>query len=192
MNITYTGRQGELPPVQQRKLDAKFAKLAKLVERKGAGKDAHVVITTERHLTNAEVTVNFYDHSLVGAGSGPDLFTAVAAAVEKAEKQAQKVREKWRDTKRAPKETRPAEGPAAKKAAAVKTAKRSQPEPAEPEETAPTINRVNHHEKRKPMTMEEAIIAMGSRDYMVYRDADRDRVSVLIRRKDGNFDLVES
>jgi putative sigma-54 modulation protein len=31
-----------------------------------------------------------------------------------------------------------------------------------------------------------------SRDYMVYRDAETDRVSVLVRRRDGHFDLVES
>jgi hypothetical protein len=30
-----------------------------------------------------------------------------------------------------------------------------------------------------------------SRDYLVYRDAKSDRVSVLVRRRDGNFDLVE-
>jgi hypothetical protein len=30
------------------------------------------------------------------------------------------------------------------------------------------------------------------RDYFVYRDAATDRVSVLIRRRDGNFDLVEA
>jgi hypothetical protein len=31
-----------------------------------------------------------------------------------------------------------------------------------------------------------------TRDYMVYRDAGTDRVSVLVRRRDGHFDLVES
>jgi len=51
---------------------------------------------------------------------------------------------------------------------------------------------VNHHHKRKPMTLDEALIEMErDRDYLVYRDAETDRVSVLLRRRDGNFDLVE-
>ena len=29
------------------------------------------------------------------------------------------------------------------------------------------------------------------RDYLVYRDAGNDRLSVLMRRRDGHFDLVE-
>jgi hypothetical protein len=43
------------------------------------------------------------------------------------------------------------------------------------------------------MTLDEAILVMDkSRDYLVYRDAETDKVSVLVRRRDGNFDLVES
>ncbi len=42
------------------------------------------------------------------------------------------------------------------------------------------------------MTLEEALLEMEKkRDYLVYRDADTDRVSVLVRRPDGDFDLVE-
>jgi hypothetical protein len=51
---------------------------------------------------------------------------------------------------------------------------------------------VNHHQKRKPMTLEEALLAMDkNRDYLVYRDSESDRISVLVRRRDGDFDLVE-
>lgn len=195
MNINYTGRQGELPPGQQRKLDVRFAKLSKLLERKGeTSKDAHVVITTERHLTKAEITANFYGHGLVGAGSGTDLFTAMSEALDKAEKQALKVRAKWRDNRRGPTiksiEAVPAVAVAPSKAQAKKV--KQAPAPVEAEDGAVRINRINHHDRRKPMTSEEALIAMGNRDYMVYRDADKDCVAVLIRRKDGSFDLVES
>ncbi len=196
MNINYTGRRGELPPGQQRKLDVRFAKLSKLVERKGdSSKDAHVVITNERHLIKAEITANFHGHSLIGIGSGTDLFAAMSEALEKAEKQALKVRAKWRDTTRAPKdkgeETVAVPEVVAAKAPAKKV-KQPSPEPVETEDSGIRINRINHHDRRKPMTAEEAMIAMGSRDYMVYRDSDKDCVSVLIRRKDGSFDLVES
>jgi putative sigma-54 modulation protein len=190
MNITYAGRHGELPPDQQQKLDAKFGKLAKLVDVRGADKGAHVVVTSERHLTNVEITVNFYDHGLVGVGAGPDFFTAMCTALEKLEKQALKVRTKWRDTKRGAKD-KTVEGTAGPEIALAGEATETA-EAGETEETGVQVFRVNHHERRKPMTLEEAMIAIDGREYMAYRDADKDCVSVLIRRRDGNFDLVES
>jgi hypothetical protein len=30
------------------------------------------------------------------------------------------------------------------------------------------------------------------RDYLVYRDAGTDRVAVLMRRRDGDFDLIQA
>jgi putative sigma-54 modulation protein len=56
------------------------------------------------------------------------------------------------------------------------------------------VYRVNHSDgSSKPMTLEEAMLEMeASQDYLVYRDAQTDRVTVLMRRSDGHFDLIES
>jgi hypothetical protein len=32
----------------------------------------------------------------------------------------------------------------------------------------------------------------SNRDYLVYTDADTERINVLVRRRDGNFDLIEA
>jgi hypothetical protein len=57
----------------------------------------------------------------------------------------------------------------------------------------PKIFRVNYQEDRKPMTIEEAMLEMeNQQDYVVFRDADHDCLSVLVRRPDGNYDLIES
>jgi len=41
--------------------------------------------------------------------------------------------------------------------------------------------------------LEEALLQMNkTRDYLVYRDAETDRIAVLVRRRDGNYDLVEA
>ena len=54
------------------------------------------------------------------------------------------------------------------------------------------VYRVKPAQKRKPMTVEEAMLEMDkTREYLVYRDAQTDRVNVLLRRRDGHFDLVE-
>ncbi len=180
MRITYTGRQVELAPAQLRKIEAQFDKLGKLLDRKHE-REAHVVLSHERHLHRAEISVNYHNHPLVCLGENTDLFTAIHSAIEKLEKQAIKVRAKWRDTKRAPKTT-PAEPATAAPA----------PEPSSEGEEK-KIFRINHHQRRKPMTLDEALLEMESdRDYLVYRDAETDRLAVLVRRRDGNFDLVEA
>jgi len=179
MKITYTGRQVELAPAQRKKIEAQFAKVGKLLDGREE-KEARVVLSLERHLHQAEITVNYYNHQLVGIGSNVDPINAIHAAIEKLEKQSIKVRAKWRDTKRTPR----------KEEAAAK------PEPAaekEEPETQRHVNRINHHERRKPMTLEEALLEMEKGDdYLVYRDAETSRVAVLVRRRDGNFDLIEA
>jgi putative sigma-54 modulation protein len=179
MKITYTGRQVELAPAQLKRLESRFAKIGKLLDGRREC-EAHVILSLERHLQHAEATINYYGHQLVGLGSSGDLFTAIHSAAEKLEKQAVKTRAKWRDTKRTP---RKPESEAEKETPAAE----AEPEPER------RVFRVNHHQKRKPMTLDEAVIEMEkNRDYLVYRDAGTDRVSVLVRRRDGHFDLVEA
>jgi putative sigma-54 modulation protein len=190
MNISYAGKRPELTPDQQRKLDARWDKLAKLIEWKGQ-REAHVAITTERHMTHVEVTCNFYDHPLVGLGSSSDYFTAATNALDKLEKQALKVRTKFRDHKRAPKEKGVDGTPEPVLAAPAAAAKQKAPGAAAIAEPVVRIYRVNHHEQRKPMTLDEAMLEIEDRPYFVYRDSDKDCISVLIRRPDGDFDLVE-
>ncbi|MGD0498647.1 MAG: ribosome-associated translation inhibitor RaiA [Bryobacteraceae bacterium] len=175
MKITYTGRQVELAPAQLKKLEARFAKIGKLLD--GLREcEAHVILSLVRHLHRAEATVNYYGRQLVGAGSSADLFTAIHSAAEKLEKQAIKARAKWRDAKREPRQSVP-EAPALPEAGP---------------ESERRVYRVDHHQRRKPKTLEEAMLEMEKdRDYLVYRDAETDRVSVLVRRRDGHFDLVE-
>jgi putative sigma-54 modulation protein len=185
MKILYTGRQVELAPAQLTRIQAGFAKIGRVLDGKEE-KEAHVVVSHERHLHNVEITVNYYDHRLAVAGNGPDLYTAMDAALGKLEKQALKVRERWRDAKRVP--HKGAELPQTAAAAASEAE-----EEAEEGSAAAEVFRVNHHQKRKPMTLDEALIEMEKDlDYLVYLDAETDRLSVLIRRRDGNFDLVQA
>src|ERR1017187_7870721 len=102
MKITYTGRQVELAPAQLKKLQARFAKIGKLLDGKREERDAHVVLSLERKTHTAEITIHYYDHDLVGVGNSADLFTAINLATEKLEKQSVKARPKFRDPKRIP------------------------------------------------------------------------------------------
>src|SRR5581483_6489902 len=135
MKITYTGRQVELAPAQLKKVEARFSKIGKPLDGRREC-EAHVILSLERHLHHAEVTIHYYGHQLVGVGSDGDLFTAIHSAAEKLEKQAVKARTKWRDTKRSPRKSAPVAEPEAA--------------PAEPEaEPERRVYRVNHHQRRK-------------------------------------------
>jgi putative sigma-54 modulation protein len=177
MKISYRGLKKELPAAQKEKFEVKLGKLAKHLDGPAGEREAHIIVSSERHLNKAEITLHYLGHQMVGTGADADLFQALCKALEKAEKQVAKHRAKWRVKKERPSR------------AAAEPAPVEKPEP----ENVSRIYRVNHHEKRKPLTVDEALMQMeDGRSYLVYRDADRDSVSVLLRRKDGHFDLVES
>jgi len=177
MKITFTGRQVELAPAEVKKLEARAKKLSKFLDGKEE-REAHVVIGLERGRHSAEITVNYFDHPLVAAGVNADMFTAIHEAIEKLEKQAIKVRAKRRDGFRTPR-AQAAEAPLPVDPAARKNGNKR-------------VHRVDNNQRQKPITLDEAILEMEKdRDYLVYRDAGSDRVSVLMRRRDGHFDLIE-
>lgn len=173
MQVTYTGLHHNLDAKLQAKLDAKFSKLSKLLDGRGEHK-AHVIVSHQKRVFRAEVTVPFYDKEFVGLGSDTDLFKALSIALEKLDAQAVKQRAKWRAThRRQPKPETPTVPPA---------------QPAAP---AKKIFRVNLG-RRKPITLEEAVLIMDDRsNHLVFRDAETERLSVLVRRGDGHLDLIE-
>jgi putative sigma-54 modulation protein len=190
MNISWTGKQEFLHPEQQKNLDAKIAKLSKLLDGGGKGdKQAHIILAQNKNQFRAEITLNFLDHQVVGEHTDADQFAAINAAIEKFEKQLIKVRDKRRDTKKGPRE-------GWDKGAAANSITAANPGPAGlPAASSgngrPQIFQVVPGET-KPMTAEEALVEIESGDpYLVYLDSGSNRPAVLLRRTDGNFDLVQ-
>ncbi len=172
MQVTYTGIHHDLPPKVQAKVDAKFAKLAKLLDSRGEHK-AHVILSQQKRTYRAEVTVQYYDHQFVGLGTDQDLFKAMSAALEKLDAQAVKQRDKWRATHR--REPKPSLVPAEKPA---------------PKAFVPQVFKAVA--KKKPLMLDEAVRLIGNNTHIIYRSAENERLQILVRRVDGHFDLVES
>lgn len=196
MKLIYSGKTKEFTPKLEEKVSAKLAKLSKFVEQRGE-REVHLTHQLERHLHKIEIVMNFYDHALVGEGADADLPTAVNHAIEKLEKQLLKLRARWRDTHRdaksirSTKESWQEDAPGAQESPATKPAKAAARKNGAARK--PKIFRVNYDEDRKPMTLAEALLEMEKeRDYVVYRDSERNCLSVLLRRPDGNFELIES
>jgi putative sigma-54 modulation protein len=206
MKVSYKGIKSSFSATLQDKLDTKFAKLSKLVDGRGE-KQAHVVVTSERYLHKAEITLHVHNHQLVGLGSDSDVFKAISAALDRIEKQAAKEGAKWRETTRrsdpikvvGAKDMRPvASKPAGqrkispRKAVTGNTGNNGQDRRNAASSDA-RVFRPNQHERGKPITLEEALLEMeDGRDYVAYRDTDKQVVCMLIRRRDGHYDLIET
>ncbi len=177
MNVHYTGGNGEFSAADKTRLEAKLAKLGKMIDKKGE-KDAHVILTSEKRGKKAEITVNYLHHSLAGAGSGPAFLPAVSAALAKLEKQIVKVSAKLRDGKR--------NGVKLSVVVAAAAAKPA-PVPSGPKLFEAKVS-------KKPMSVEEAVLVSLRKkvNYVAFRDADTNGISIVIQRPDGNFDVVRA
>ena len=196
MKVIYSGKTKDFTPEMEKKVESKLAKLGKMIEQRGE-KSAQVLHRQERRLHKVEIKSNFYDHALLGTGEDADLMTAICEAIQKLEKQIVKLRNRWRDTHRDVKSLR------AQKESAADGETEKPPAPVASKKAAkangnglalkPRVFRVAPDGDAKPMTLEEAILVMRRDvDYVVYRDQDRSSLSVLLRRRDGHFDLIEA
>lgn len=197
MKVIYSGKTKDFTPEMEKKVEAKLAKLGKMIEQRGE-KSAQLLHRQERHLHKIEIRSNFYDHALLGTGEDADLMTAACGAIDKLEKQIVKLRNRWRDTHRDVKTLRAQKESAggtavAEKPAAPAVSKKAAKANGNGTSLNPRVFRVAPDGDAKPMTLEEAMLVMRrDLDYLVYRDLDRSSLSVLLRRRDGHFDLIEA
>ncbi len=188
MKVVYTGRKAELTERERVKLHRKLDKIQRILTRRG-GLEANVTLSRERHLSEAEVSVRALRHTLVVTGQGVSPFAAMHVALVKLEKQAVRNKRKIIDTHR-PGRQRDRQSVVVEDS--IQRSGLAEPEPALETVPRPQIVRSGTIEG-KPMTADEALLQLedSQRDYVSYRDADTGRVSVLVRRRDGDAELVE-
>src|SRR5579863_2635120 len=100
MQIDFTGRQIEITPDLRQYTEERLNKVSRLLRDQGS---LHVILTAERHLRIAEITLNIRDHSLVGIDETADPRLSISGAFEKLERQVLKLMERRRARKRRPK-----------------------------------------------------------------------------------------
>ena len=181
MQVTYTARNAEISEQQKRKVQRKFEKIHKILNP-NRELEAHVVLSRQRHLCEAEVTLQALHHTLVVTASHSEPLAAVLGAVDKLEKQAVKNKHKLIDGRRSERNRRvPASSlePTAVPPADQEPARRSI---VRGDAVAP-----------KPLTVEEAEMRIEERDcdQVTFRDAESGRLQVLFRRRDGRLELVD-
>ena len=188
MMVHYTGRQVDISDQDKEKASKKFEKIQRIL---GPNQtlDAHVVLSKQRHMCDAEVTLHALHHTLVVTGSNADAFTALSQALVKLEKQATRNKHKLVDGKRVERQR----GEPAPVVAAALNGSRQEEEPLEASEPGPSIIRSGAIEP-KPISLEEARMHLEDRDgdQITYRDLESGRLCVLLRRRDGALELVET
>jgi putative sigma-54 modulation protein len=179
MRLEITGRQFAITPAARKLVERGIGHTLKLLHDSVIS--AHVVLTRQRGLVRAEVTVHVSrEHFLHGEGSGSDLPIALTAATDKIEHQAEKLKGKWTGRKRRDGGARSGTGRV--DGAAAPSA----------EDAGRRIIRAKRYAV-KPMSIEDAAAEIGdARDaVIVFRNASTDAVTVLYRRTDGNLGLIE-
>jgi len=177
MRFEYTGRHVEVTPAIRKHVEDHFKKLEYIFNGTTAAW-THAVIDVEKNRHIAELIVHWRDHTLTAKDINADMYLALTRAIAKVEKQALKLKTKITDRKQG-----------ARRTSAVA------PAPGGNVEASPRSPRIINARRYaiKPMTAEEAALRLSSDpdQFVVFRDADTDRIGVLYKRSDGNYGLIE-
>jgi putative sigma-54 modulation protein len=186
MSVECTGRNFE---VTSKLKDLARKQTQRLERRLGGPATVRVVLSHEKHRFGVEVIASHRQrHWKAQDETAGDPRAAMTLAFEKIDAQAKKDLGRRRDLKRgAPGESirkaRPAAGELAEAA--------RETEPTSPA-TARIVRSGQQRLPAKPMSAEEAGLRLeGSRqEFLVFRDAATEKISVLYKRRDGDFGLI--
>ena len=173
MKIHFTGRQIDVSPALRKVAEERLAKLDKFLDHL---MEAHVILAVEKRRHRAEVVVHGRHVTLSAAGETADMYSTLSLVADRLERQAKKHRDKIKVKK--------------KRDGARISSRRLARAPSIPE--SPRVVSVDSS-PLKPMSLEEALLQLSGteKEFLVFCHASSRRVSVLYRRKDGNFGLIE-
>lgn len=176
MNYEYTGRHIEVTPALKSHVENYFDKIKHLFD--GNVTKTHVIIEVERGRHRAEIIVNMRDRVLTANSTVSDMYQALAQTIDKLEKQALKLKNKVKDKHQ--------------KAKKVSTIPLTIDEETKPLSNAPKIIIVRRN-SLKPMSAEEAVLKLGEdgNQFVMFSDSENEKISVLFKRKDGNYGLIQ-
>ncbi len=173
MDITVTFRHLESTDALRDYAREKVSRIKKYV---GTPADVAVVLSLEKHRHQAEITLNTNGITVNAKDVTEDMYAAIDLAVDKLERQVKKHKEKIKDHK-------PGE----------RTARYNivSSEPALPAQGERIIKTESIF--IKPMSVDEAIMQIDvmNNDFLVFTNAQTQKVNVLYRRRDGNLGLIE-
>lgn len=184
MNIEYVGRGYSVDDRIRGVIEEKLEKLDKFLEEPV---EVRITLEVEKHRQISEIHVSHKLGSLQAREESEDMYDALNAALAKAEKQARRSRKKLTGRKRRAEPAHQAllHWPVdVVEAASLQSTGDGQPR-------QPRIIRSSQI-RIKPMSIDEAALELedSQHDFVVFRDANTDKVNVLYKRKDNNYGLI--
>lgn len=191
MAVECTGRNVEVTPSL---MNLARERTQRLERHLGGPARVRIVLSHEKHRFGAEIIATHRRRRWNAHEYTVDPRAAVALAFEKIDAQAKKDAEKMRNRKdrNSPRLLSPAAEPlpepAARRAKTMAASAKAAPSAA-PERRIVRANRL----AVKPMSPEEAVLKLETlpQEFLVFRDSRTEKVSVLYKRHDGNFGLIE-
>jgi putative sigma-54 modulation protein len=184
MATEITGRNFEITPDLRAMLETKLSKIQERLFDDVI--DVRVVLQVEKYRNICDILIKGKEHDVKSAQeSDESMQDAINSALDHVKRQAQKNRKKIRDHHRNDGGGKPAINEWAVQVL----------EPGHLRDTnsarTPRIVKTNNISIR-PMSIEEAALRLDDtkNEFIVFRDIDNDRVSVIYKRKDNNLGLI--
>ena len=203
MNITFRqfGASDSLKEYAREKVD----RVNRLLDRAG---EAHVVLSLERHLHHADITIHSGSWVLRGREKSEDMYASIDLAMDKIERQLRRYKDKLKshhgrervhhrqDLVNQMSRVRhavfemPGDEDGNPPEAQANDAQAATPQAAQGE--APRMLRTTHLTV-KQLKVEEAVMQMNlmNNDFYVFHNVEKNAMCVLYRRKDGQYGLIE-
>ncbi len=174
MELEFIARNTEVTDQQRALAQKKFNRLEKYFN---AVHEARLTVAQEKHRVCVEAYIRGKDFEVEASSETPEWTTSLQDLVGKLEQQARRMKQKLTGRKR----PRAKEGSWQVEVVEAESVHRGSPEVVE-----------TRHVPVLPMTVEEAALQLSSsdEDFIVFREAESDRVSVLYRRRDRTYGLV--
>lgn len=176
MQITFTFKNFEPSEHLKKYATTRFEKLGKYAGMDNA--ELQINLSVEKFRQKAEVLFTGDDLNLSTYEESEDMYSTIDLALDKMDAQVRKLKEKLKDKRRA--------------RGTVRMDVLSFADVDEGGERVPTIIETDAYEP-KPMAVEEAAMQLDSLGYefLVFLNADTERVNVIYLRKSGDYGLID-
>jgi putative sigma-54 modulation protein len=177
MEVTVTFRHMEATDDLRNYAIEKLTKLTKYIDKLV---EANIVLSLEKHRHIAEVTLNVNRVTINGREETNDMYSAIDLVMDKIERQVKKYKDKIHNHKPVPHME--------DISARINVLSSESIDKNE----GPTVVRTETL-SIKPMSVDEAVMQMDllNNDFFIFSNASNQRVSVIYRRKDGDYGLIE-
>jgi putative sigma-54 modulation protein len=189
MHLNITFRQMEATDSLKDFVRERVERVHKYLDRAG---EAHVVLSLERHLHHADITIHSGKFLLRGEEKTEDMYVSIEKAMDKIEKQFLRYKDRLKHH-HGKKYEHHQEKVLNNMKVRHNVIEHVAPEDAPEAEQALRVV-ATHELEAKTLTVDEAVMQMDlmNNDFLVFTDSATNKVTVLYRRNEGKFGLIEA